>query len=158
MPRLILVSLCLLIPASWARVTYTVTTDSDDFVHIVFQEASFAASDTVTEFDVSTSSSLPPNLFQFNGTLSGGCNVFGLTVPAPCVKYQIGGGREEGFPFIAFSGPGVYSHSGVTLNITNTPDTAPSPTPAPPSVWMAMTGLAGAGLFRWRQKRHEQRG
>jgi hypothetical protein len=30
---------------------------------------------------------------------------------------------------------------------------APSPTPVPPSVWMAMTGLAGAGLFRLRQKR-----
>ena len=30
---------------------------------------------------------------------------------------------------------------------------APSSTPVPPSVWMAMTGLAGAGLFRLRQKR-----
>jgi hypothetical protein len=30
---------------------------------------------------------------------------------------------------------------------------APSPTPVPPSVWMAVTGLAGAGLFRLRQKR-----
>ena len=35
----------------------------------------------------------------------------------------------------------------------NVAPAAPSATPVPPSVWMAITGLAGAGLFRLRQKR-----
>jgi hypothetical protein len=39
-----------------------------------------------------------------------------------------------------------------SFSITVAP-AAPSSTPVPPSAWMAMTGLAGAGLFRLRQKR-----
>ena len=38
------------------------------------------------------------------------------------------------------------------FSITVSP-AAPSPTPLPPSGWMALTGLAGAGLFHLRQKR-----
>lgn len=39
-----------------------------------------------------------------------------------------------------------------SFSITVAP-AAPSGTPVPPSMWMAMTGLAGAGIFRLRQKR-----
>jgi MYXO-CTERM domain-containing protein len=38
-------------------------------------------------------------------------------------------------------------------NFTITVASAPSPTPVPPSIWMAAMGLAGAGLARRRQMR-----
>jgi hypothetical protein len=40
-----------------------------------------------------------------------------------------------------------------TSAFTITVAAAPSPTPVPPSIWMAMLGLAGAGFFRMRQMR-----
>lgn len=52
---------------------------------------------------------------------------------------------------LAQSGVNTATTSGVCIIIVAS--AAPSPTPVPPSVWMAMTGLAGAGLFHLRQKR-----
>ena len=53
---------------------------------------------------------------------------------------------------LAQSGKNTDSITSPVMPITVAP-AAPSATPVPPSVWMAMTGLAGAGLFRLRQKR-----
>jgi hypothetical protein len=53
---------------------------------------------------------------------------------------------------LAQSGRNADSITSPVMSITVAP-AAPSATPVPPSVWMAMTGLAGAGLFRLRQKR-----
>jgi hypothetical protein len=49
------------------------------------------------------------------------------------------------------SGTPLTNSAPVSFSITVT--AAPSPTPVPASIWMAMLGLAGAGLFRMRQTR-----
>ena len=46
--------------------------------------------------------------------------------------------------------PGVSASASYSITVA---PAAPSGTPVPPSMWMAVTGLAGAGIFRLRQKR-----
>ena len=40
-----------------------------------------------------------------------------------------------------------------SFSITVSPAAPPSPTPVPPSIWMGLMGLGGAGIFSIRQRR-----
>jgi hypothetical protein len=57
---------------------------------------------------------------------------------------------------LAQSGTHAASVSSPGLSIVVSFPAPPSPTPVPPSVWMAVTGLAGAGVFGLRQKRRSK--
>jgi len=106
-----------------------------------------------------TVGSLPPglNLNSNTGAITGTPNTAGgftFTVQATDTQLPTAANTDS----MTTSRRRASSANGTPLasgssSFTITVAGAPSPTPVPPSIWMAMMGLAGAGLFRMRQMR-----
>jgi MYXO-CTERM domain-containing protein len=110
------------------------------------------------------SGSLPPGLNLSNPTTGA---ITGTPTTAGVFTFTAQVTDSQAIPQSANSGPlatdaarrSTFAQGGnhgafiTSPSYTITVSAAPSPTPVPPSVWMALTGLAGAGLFRLRQKR-----
>jgi hypothetical protein len=83
-----------------------------------------------------------PGTFNFTATL--------IDTPAPTVGAERESTSARRRPAAQNGTPTASTSNAFSITVA---PAAPSPTPAPPSVWMALTGLAGAGLFHLRQRR-----
>ena len=156
-PKIRAVALLLLTAAlSMAIVGLTVSTPTPTAQVGVPYNSSCAASGGNPPYTYTISSGALPgglNLGTSNGAITGTPNtsgVFTFTCQAfDSAVLTVANPSDARRRAISQSGSPTASGSG-TFSITVS---APSPTPVPPSIWMALMGLTGVGLFRMRQMR-----